>query len=145
MPTEKNKAATILQSHCYRGGSPPEGISIRKARKFTKKGGKTKINNALLTATPYNRIPTPTYSVAEVGQFLHAWGQHLFPARCPSKTHRVGRACSTPNIINPPKPKGWFIKETHPCIHTHTHRLIPPVLALPEAKLPAGSEPNPSL
>lgn len=95
-----------------------------------KKGeGEIRISNTLLNATPYNRIPTPAYSVAEVGRVLHAWGQCLFPARCPSKTHRVGRACSTPSIITPPKPKGWSIKDTHARIQTQINT---PILVFPE-------------
>lgn len=70
--------------------------------------------------------------------FLHAQGQHLFPARCPSKTQEVRHACSTPNMTNPSKPRGWF-KATH--AFTNTHTLTSSFWLF----LSAGSDPNPSL
>lgn len=48
---------------------------------------------------------------------------------------------STPNIINPPKPKCWFIKGTH--ASTHTQEINTPILAFPEPNLPTGTDPNP--
>jgi len=76
----------------------------QKCKEVHEKEGEDKHQQRFAKCNTPHRIPTPARSMAEAGQVLHAQGQRLFPARCPSKTHRAGRACSPPNIINPPKP-----------------------------------------
>lgn len=102
-----------------------------------KKEGKSKTQQSFAKC---NTLQPNSHSAILCGwswPFLHARGQHLFPDRCPSKTQGIGRACSTPNTTNPPKPRGWF-KATRAFTNTH-------ILTLPFWHfLPAGSDPNPS-
>lgn len=78
----------------------------------------------------------PVYSAEAADAFV------LGAASIPSqvlKRGTVGCACSTPNVLNPPNPKDWFIKDTH----VHAHRLMPPLWHFHgQAKLPCGPDPN---
>lgn len=95
-------------------------MSIRNARKFTKKRrGKVRLNKVSLNATPYSRIPTPPYSVAEVGHSFMLGG-NIYSQTGVQAKHKEFDVLA-PHLTRQTLPNPGAGSKLHMHLQTHTY------------------------